>query len=68
MVFPYHSDPVLFVQSIFFLGEAALARGEGEQAQIHYRDFLSYWGESDWDLQAVQRARAKLETLSIKKD
>ena len=68
VVFPYHSDPVLFVQSIFFLGEAALARGESEQAQIHYRDFLSYWGESDWDLQAVQGARVKLETLSMKKD
>jgi len=66
VVFPYHSDPVLFVQSMFFLAEAALARGESELAQVHYGEFLRYWGESDWDLQAVQRARAKLETLSMK--
>jgi tetratricopeptide (TPR) repeat protein len=68
LVFPYHSDPVLFVQSIFFLGEAALARGESDRAQVHYRDFLSYWGDSDWDLQAVERARKKLETLSMKNE
>jgi tetratricopeptide (TPR) repeat protein len=68
VVFPYHSDPVLFVQSVFFLGEVALARGESEQAQIHYRDFLEYWGDADWELQAVDRARTRLETLSSKSD
>jgi tetratricopeptide (TPR) repeat protein len=65
IVFPYHSDPVLHVQSIFFLAEAALARGESDKAQEYYRDFVSCWGDSDWDLQAVDRARRKLETLSL---
>ena len=62
--FPYHGDPVLYVQSFFFSGEAALARGETEDAVGYYEDFLSYWGDADWDLQAVARARVKLETLS----
>ena len=66
VVFPYHNDPILYVQSIFFLGEAALARGESEQAQAYYRDFLNHWGNADWDLKAVDRARAKLETLSLR--
>jgi tetratricopeptide (TPR) repeat protein len=66
VTFPHHSDPVLYVQSIFFLAETALARGESDKAQLYYRDFLTFWGGSDWDLQAVKRARSKLETLSMK--
>ena len=62
--FPYHSDPVLNVQSVFFLAETALARGESEEAARFYTDFLDMWGEADWELQAVERARRKLETLS----
>jgi tetratricopeptide (TPR) repeat protein len=62
--FPYHSDPVLYVQSIFFSAEAALARGESEEAKRYYADFLDLWGDADWELQAVTRARSKLETLS----
>ena len=62
--FPYHSDPVLYVQSVFFSAEAALARGESEEARRYYTEFLDLWGGAQWDLQAVARARAKLETLS----
>ncbi len=62
--FPYHSDPVLYVQSVFFSAEAALARGESEEAKRYYADFLDLWGNAEWDLQAVARARAKLDTLS----
>jgi tetratricopeptide (TPR) repeat protein len=62
--FPYHGDPVLYVQSIFYSAEAALARGESAEAQRYYGEFLDLWGESDWELQAVSRARSKLETLS----
>jgi len=62
--FPYHSDPVLYVQSVFFSAEAALARGESEEAKRYYADFLDLWGDAQWDLQAVARARAKLDTLS----
>ena len=61
--YPYHGDPVLYVQSFFFSAEAALARGEGEEAGAYYEDFLGFWGDSDWEIQAVTRARAKLETL-----
>jgi tetratricopeptide (TPR) repeat protein len=64
VVFPFHSDPILFVQSIFYLGEAALARGDSETALDYYRGFLAYWGTTDWDLQAVDRARSKVESLS----
>jgi tetratricopeptide (TPR) repeat protein len=62
--FPYDSDPVLNVQSVFFLAETALARGESEEAARFYTDFLGMWGDADWELQAVERARKKLETLS----
>jgi tetratricopeptide (TPR) repeat protein len=64
LVFPYHSDPILYVQAIFFLAEAAIARGDGEEAARYYRDFLDLWGEAHWDLQAVGRAQKKLETLT----
>jgi tetratricopeptide (TPR) repeat protein len=64
VMFPYHTDPILFVQSAFFLAEAALARGESNLARDNYADFLALWGDADWDLQAVERARTKLETLS----
>ncbi len=62
--FPYHSDPVLYVQSMFFSAEAALARGESNDARRYYTDFLDLWGETDWELQAISRAREKLEALS----
>ncbi|MEE9269177.1 MAG: tetratricopeptide repeat protein [Candidatus Krumholzibacteria bacterium] len=65
LVFPYHGDPVLYAQSIFFLAEAALARGESDEARGYYNAFLDLWGESDWDLQAVGRARKKLEALTL---
>jgi len=62
--FPYHSDPVLYVQSVFFSAEAALARGESDEAKRYYADFLDLWGDAEWDLKAVARARAKLDTLA----
>ena len=62
--FPYHSDPVLYVQSVFFLAEAAIARGDSEQAARYYTEFLGFWGDSDWDVNAVDRAVDKLQTLS----
>ncbi|MFQ5511563.1 MAG: tetratricopeptide repeat protein [Candidatus Krumholzibacteriia bacterium] len=65
IVFPYHGDPVLYAQGIFFLAEAALARGESDEARQYYGSFLDLWGECDWELQAVARAREKLEALSV---
>lgn len=64
VIFPFHSDPILYVQSIFYLGEAALARGESEVALDYYRSFLTHWGATEWDLQAVDRAREKVEALA----
>jgi tetratricopeptide (TPR) repeat protein len=63
--FPYHSDPVLFVQSVYFLGDVAFARGDRDTAARCYRDFLTFWGESDWELQAVEKARDRLESLAM---
>jgi hypothetical protein len=62
--FPYHGDPVLFVRSLFYRAETSIARGDEAEAAEFYREFLKYWGESDWDLQAVARAREKLENLT----
>ena len=62
--FPYHSDPVLYVQSKFLLAEASVARGEYELARQYYNEFLGMWGKATWQLQAVDRAREKVETLS----
>ena len=64
ITFPYHDDPILHVESMFFLAEAELARGEVDKAQKHYRSFLDLWGNADWDIQAVERARSKVKTLS----
>jgi len=62
--FPYHGDPVLHVQALYFLAESELARGDHRAARENYEAFMSYWGEAAWDLEAVARARQKLETLS----
>ena len=61
--FPYHGDPVVYVQSLFFLAETDLARGNQVTARASYEEFLGYWGDSTWDLEAVERARKKLEAL-----
>jgi tetratricopeptide (TPR) repeat protein len=61
--FPYHGDPVLYVQSLFFLGEADVARGNRAEALASYEAFIAYWGEAAWDLEGVARARRKIETL-----
>ena len=61
--FPYHCDPVVYVQSLFFLAETDLARGDQAAARSSYEAFLGYWGDSSWKLEAVERARKKLEAL-----
>jgi tetratricopeptide (TPR) repeat protein len=58
--FPYHGDPVLYVQSIFYLAETYIASGRESEANAHYEAFMDYWGEADWDSQAISRAREKL--------
>lgn len=64
LVFPFRTDPVLYVQTHFFLAETALASGETEIAQENYARFLDFWGDADWDLEAINRAREKLQNLS----
>ena len=61
--FPYYGDPVMYVQSVIYSAEAALARGETEEARRHYTQVLGCWGDTDWELQAIPRAREKLEAL-----
>jgi tetratricopeptide (TPR) repeat protein len=61
--FPYHGDPVLYVQSMFFLAESELARGNSAVALASYDAFVHYWGNAAWDLEAVARARKKMEAL-----
>jgi tetratricopeptide (TPR) repeat protein len=64
LTFPYFGDSVLFVQSVFFQAEVAFARGEALEASEYYREFLGFWEDAVWELQAVERARQNLETLS----
>ncbi|MCH7548506.1 MAG: tetratricopeptide repeat protein [Candidatus Krumholzibacteriota bacterium] len=61
--FPYRGDPVLYVQSLFYLAECALAAGDESGAIADYRAFLESWGEAVWELRAVERARKKLQSL-----
>jgi tetratricopeptide (TPR) repeat protein len=63
--FPFHGDPVLHVQSLFFHAEAELARGNREQAAEEYQSFMGHWEDADWDLDAVKRARQRMETLGV---
>jgi tetratricopeptide (TPR) repeat protein len=62
--FPFHHDPVLHVQALFYLAETSMAMGDRENAVTYYRSFIEYWGESSWEMQAVMRAKDKLHTLS----
>lgn len=66
--FPYHGDPILFVQSKFFLAEAAIARGDVHEAARNYREFLDMWQSAVWELKAVDRAEKKLATLTAAND
>jgi len=61
--FPYRGDPVLAVQSLFFIAESAIAAGDETRARENYSAFLGYWGDSLWELAAVKRAQAKLTSL-----
>ncbi len=61
--FPYRGDPVLAVQSLFFIAESALAAGDEALARENYLAFLDHWGDVRWDLASVERARAKLAGL-----
>jgi tetratricopeptide (TPR) repeat protein len=61
--FPYHGDPVLYVQSLFYRAESQLGTGQQAVAKENYAAFVGYWGEAAWDLDAVTRARQKLEAL-----
>jgi hypothetical protein len=62
--FPYRGDPVLNVQSLFFMAESAIAAGDESSARAYYAEFLDYWGEESWGLPAVARAREKLSGLT----
>lgn len=68
MQLPYHGDPVLLVQSLFYLAETSIAIGRVDEARIYYRRFLDHWGDASWELQAVTRAREKLETLAAARE
>ncbi len=61
--FPYHGDPVVYVQAMFFLAEAELARGNRTAAQTGYESFLALWEDAAWKLDAVDRARRSLDAL-----
>ncbi len=61
--FPYHGDPVVFVQALFYLAEAELARGNRAAAQAGYQEFLALWEDATWKLDAVDRARRSLEAI-----
>ncbi|MDH3197567.1 MAG: hypothetical protein OEO21_04940 [Candidatus Krumholzibacteria bacterium] len=62
--FPYRADPVLFQQAQFFLAESKLARGDEAGATADYDAFLAAWGETEWEIPAVDRARDKRQSLS----
>lgn len=68
MDFPYHGDPVLAVQSLFYLAETSLAIGRADDARRYYTSFLERWGDAAWDLQAVTRAKEKLATLAAARE
>lgn len=66
--FPYRTDPVLAVQALFFLAESALARGDEESARDNYRAFIARWGNTSWELPAVERSQEKLASLEAATD
>ncbi len=62
--FPFHHDPVLYVQALFYLAETSMATGDRDNAIAYYEAFIGYWGECKWEMQAVTRAKDKLHTLT----
>ena len=62
--FAFRGDPVLYVQSLFYAAECALAAGDTEAARAGYEAFLVEWGDTSWELRAVVRARQKLEGMT----
>lgn len=62
--FPYRGNPVLYVQSLFYLAETRVATGNEAEAAAHYRSFLDFWDDSQWGVAAVDRARLRMERLA----
>ncbi len=53
-----------YPKTIALLAQAAEHQGRPQQARIHYRKLLSLWSKADAAVPEVQRARAKISTLS----
>ncbi|MFH1756352.1 MAG: tetratricopeptide repeat protein, partial [Candidatus Latescibacterota bacterium] len=62
--FPFHHDPVLYVQAHFYIAEAGMAAGDRETAVKYYESFIEHWGNVTWEMQALVRAKDKLHTLT----
>ena len=54
----YH--PVVYIRSLFLLGEISDRQGDGAKAADYYRRYLHYWDNSEIDRDNVATARRKL--------
>ena len=55
---PYR--PILWVSTLFKLGELEMEAGSEAEGRELLQRFLDYWGEADFELPQVARARALL--------
>ncbi len=51
-------EPLVYVRSHYFLGQAEEQLGNAEAARVAYQRFLDYWGEGDFDPEKVEHARS----------
>ena len=47
-------------EPLYALGVAKMEAGDVEEGRLHLRRFLSMWDQTDWDLEIVDDARARL--------
>ncbi|HEY6211359.1 MAG TPA: FlgO family outer membrane protein, partial [Vicinamibacterales bacterium] len=52
--------PVVYVRSLYFLGQISERKGDRAKAIDYYRRFVGYWGEGDIDRDRVADARKKI--------
>jgi tetratricopeptide (TPR) repeat protein len=58
-----YRDPVGFLRSVIWLGQACDKQGKREAALGHYREALKWWGKPDFSLPEIEAAREGVTRL-----
>ena len=61
-----HDLRIEYVRSLYYLAKAKEGLGKRKEAIEYYKEFLSYWGNADWELLEIKDAKERLKKLKVK--